>query len=256
VTDYDARQDPAEAGDVFPDASQAARLEDVDRQVDLRLADGELARRLDRIKRLAEQPAEPLLEGGIDQELPGPPRRLAEFWQREIRRHVGARGEARLREPLDRSLSAPILDALTVVFARTPGWVGADEGFRHEVDGGHLLYRTATRELEIVAVAGAEAVAEAEGVGQYYDDGWAGMTEHDARREAARLAAAEALEAARRAAEERLSAVGVQVQQVFGQVLAEAYREAILAYARNHQGRQAHLTEHDGVIDIEVELEA
>lgn len=59
----------------------------------------------------------------------------------------------------------------------------------------------------------------------------------------------------RRVAAQRLMAVGVQGRTLFNTALAESYGEAILAYARSRRASNVHRTEHDGVLDIEFELE-
>lgn len=244
-------------------------------------------------------------------------RQLAEAWEQVIRRQAtrrgAASGQARVREPLADSIGGPTLTALTAVLARRAGWQEDSNGaFRHELDGGWIVFDPATRDLEIIATVTAEVsvteeastviatgvddTIEAEGVGTYYDDGWGGITEQDAqraaeadlersldealeaRREQARAAAdaqagevverraderAEAAFAAaaqarsaelRREAASRLMAVGVQARALFHEALAEAYRDAILAYARSRAASNLQLSEHDGVLEIEFEL--
>lgn len=156
-------------------------------------------------------------------------RQLAESWEQEVRRQVVLRGravgQARVREPLGASVGGPTLATLTGVLARADGWDRDGDTFRYTLDGGYVVYHPATRELEIVAEAGAEVEAsadastvvrgqvtdtvETEGEGRYYDDNFGGVTETDARRAAERAAAraadaraAELLAAARRGAEE------------------------------------------------------
>jgi hypothetical protein len=55
-------------------------------------------------------------------------------------------------------------------------------------------------------------------------------------------------------AAERLAAVGVQGRNLFYAVLAEAYRDAILAYAQNRGANGIRCTETDGVVEIEFEM--
>jgi hypothetical protein len=85
--------------------------------------------------------------------------------------------------------------------------------------------------------------------------------------EAVRQEAAERAEAAfdeaaaaragelRLAAAERMLAVGVQGRAVFHAALADAYREAILAYALSRRASNLQQSEQDGMLDIEFELE-
>jgi len=131
-------------------------------------------------------------------------RHIQQAWEQEIRRRATrtgqAVGEARIREPLGATVGAPALVALSSVLAAAPGWELRDDTFRHEIDGGLVVYHPATRELEIIATvvgvveaAGEASVTvrgevadtvEAEGVGVFYDDNWGGITEEDAERAA------------------------------------------------------------------------
>lgn len=245
-------------------------------------------------------------------------RELAEAWEQEVRRQAtrsgSVSGEARVRESLADSVGGPTLAALTDVISQAEGWVQTPEGaFRHELDGGHIVFDPGSRELEIVAAVSGDVSVTAEasatfttelsgtvdvqGEGVYYDDGWGGRTRESARREAERnrdLAmerelrerrsraerdaetsagasverrAAERAEAAfgtaataraeelRREAERRLLAVGVEGRALFNAALADAYRDAFLAYARRRGASNVSQSEHDGVLDIEFELE-
>jgi hypothetical protein len=245
-------------------------------------------------------------------------RELAEAWAQEVRRQAtrtgSAAGEARVRESLADTVGGPTLTALTGVLGRLDGWTELDDGtFRHELDGGAIIFDPATRELEVTATVTAEVsvteeasatvdaqvaeTVEAEGVGVYYDDGWGGRTEETAQRDAeanltaameaalrrrreqatreadaaagdaVQRAAAQRADAAfaaaaaaredelRRAAAERLMTVGVQGRALFNAALADAYRDAILAYARSRRASNLHHSERDGVLDIEFELE-
>jgi hypothetical protein len=244
-------------------------------------------------------------------------RTLANAWEQEVRRQVTRRGttvgEAGIREELTGSFGTPTLAALVGVLMRADGWEADGEGFRHALDGGHVTYHPATRELEIVARAESEVevsaeastvvagqltdTVDADGEGTYYDDEWAGHTrrraEADAEADAARALDAQAAnlahEARRRAEEDqgasveaqaarradaafaqasadrteqlrrdaaaRLDAVGVQGRAVFHQALADAYRDAILAYARSRRAEGVRCTRDGGVLDIEFEIE-
>lgn len=67
-------------------------------------------------------------------------------------------------------------------------------------------------------------------------------------------AAARAAELHREAAD-RLLAVGAQGRALFHAALADAYRDAIIAYARSRRASNLQTSEQDGVLDIEFELE-
>jgi hypothetical protein len=245
-------------------------------------------------------------------------RRLTESWDQEVRRqvtlHGQAVGRACVREGMGETLGRPVLVALDRVLDELDGWEPVDSGYRHEVDGGYVLYHADTGELEVVAelrtdvqaageatvtVQGAvQETLDVEGVGRYYDDGWGGLTADTARRDAeahaqheleraaaeriartraeleegtaddllaqaqeaaeAELAAATAARSAQldQDAVQRLAAVGVQARRLFNQALAQAYRDAILAYARSRQAQGLRVSETGGVLDIEFEMEA
>ena len=78
-----------------------------------------------------------------------------------------------------------------------------------------------------------------------------------ARAEAA-LATASAARRAQlqRAAAARLTAIGVQGRNLFHAALADAYRDAILAYARSRGADGIRYSETDGVLEIEFEMPA
>jgi hypothetical protein len=242
---------------------------------------------------------------------------LAQAWDQEVRRQVtlrgAATGRAGVRESLSASLGIPVLSALDRVLDGLEGWQPRDGGYRHAVDGGYLHYHPGTGELEIVAEASADVEAqgqaqttvsgtveetlEAEGVGRFYDDGWGGLNEDTARRDAEAdaqreldAAAAQRLAAARsqadaeaggavqeqanaaarqalaartaartaeleRQAADQLATVGVQARALFHQALAQAYRDAILAYARSRNAEGVQLSGSDGVLEIQFEME-
>lgn len=140
-------------------------------------------------------------------------RELAESWRREVSRTVQlsgqVQGEARVCQSLAATLAEPVLRGIEMALDRgLPGWRPVEGGFRHEVEGGYVLYDPDRRCLEIVALA--EACVTAEGKaedlltgqveqtlstaaeGQYYEDGWGGRTQEVAEAEA-RKAAEEAL---------------------------------------------------------------
>ena len=131
-------------------------------------------------------------------------RRLSEAWTQEVRRQVRlnaeAVGRARVRQPLGTVLGGPVLLALERALEQRDGWHEVPEGFRHDLDGGYVVYHVDTRELETVAELRTQVSAEqeastqvsgvvedtlrVEGEGRYYDDGWGGLTERSARRDA------------------------------------------------------------------------
>jgi hypothetical protein len=244
-------------------------------------------------------------------------RDLSEAWQHEVARTVRmtgrAVGSARIRQPIGASLGTPARRALDAAFATgIPGWTAVDEGFRHEVEGGYVVYHPDDQTLEIVATCETEIAVEgraaqqirgvvqgairAEGVSTIYDDGWGGRTEavghneataranelldrerqkklEEARRDAeagianavegsARDAAAANLqnEAARREAElarqatARLDAVGARCRAAFHDVLARAYRDALLAYARRQNAEVVECRDENGVLSVELRV--
>jgi len=147
---------------------------------------------------------------------------------------------------------------------------------------------TAQDEATVTAGAEAEGVVEVEGAGTYYDDEWGGRTTEAARRaaedqarseavgrarERARRAADETSEAAsveaerqadaslalaatarreelRRQAVDSLMAVGVEGRSIFQHALGDAYRDAILAYARARNANDIRSSEDGDVLDL------
>jgi hypothetical protein len=244
-------------------------------------------------------------------------RQLTQAWEHEVRRLATVTGtavaEVRIREEMDAGIGQPTLDALADVLAGQEDWQEQDGAFRRDFEDGYLLYHVEEQELEIVVRLTAEVSAEAEaavtargqldeaisatGTGRYYDDGWGGVTEADARRVAEQAAeqalgtqsrqrAAQERDAAEQAHDEevralaqqqaeaelaarvaeqasalraealgRLSAAGIEARTLFHQVLALAYRDAILAYAREHHASGIVCTDTGGVVDIQFEME-
>jgi hypothetical protein len=238
-------------------------------------------------------------------------------WQAEVSRTIElcatVSGEARIRQGLDSELSPQTLRALEMALA-TPdsGWQEVEGGYRRDVDGGHVVYLTDERALEIVATSSDEIRAlgeasreiegrvtrdvRARGTGDYYEDGYRGRTEEAGRRDAeqdanrniealkdrhverakrraerhasgeveaeARARAESDLERraeARRSqlegeARRHLDAVGLRGRQAFNRVLASAYRDAILAYARANHADGVVCTETGEVIEIEFKV--
>jgi hypothetical protein len=58
------------------------------------------------------------------------------------------------------------------------------------------------------------------------------------------------------AARDRLVAIGIQGRTLFYRVLAEAYREAILSYARDRGAEGVSWTNRDGILEIQFEMQA
>ena len=193
-------------------------------------------------------------------------RQVAEAWAREVERvaeqAMTITGEARVRQALDASVAGPALAALErALEAGMPGWQAVEGGYRHDVDGGHVIYSPETRTLEIVAVLADEVrgqgsararlegrvEAEIQGSGGsfYYDDGYAGRTRDVARQEA--LAEAEvgigravavhldeAARAAEAAAEAALRARAEAAARADLEARAAQAREALDARAAEH----------------------
>lgn len=177
-------------------------------------------------------------------------RQLAEAWDHEVRRQVtlGGRavGRAAVREQVAERLGRPVLATLDNALAGLDGWQAVDDGYRIDLDGGYAQYHSDTGELEIVAElaediqaqgeaaatvrAEVEALIEAQGTGTYYDDGWGGLTEQTARRDAE----ADAQRALERVAAERTSQAKQAAESGAGQQVrarAEAAAQEALAAA-------------------------
>jgi len=186
-------------------------------------------------------------------------RRLAEAWDQEVRRqvtlHGQAVGRASVRENLAGTVGRPVLACMDRVLDELDGWQATDDGYRHDVDGGYVMFRTDTYELEIVAeqtsqVRGEGEAAttvraavdddlEAEGTGRYYDDEWGGFTERRARQ----AAEAEAQRALDQAAADRIAAARELADAGAGdEVRAAAERQAQEALARAVAAREEQLT--------------
>jgi hypothetical protein len=58
-----------------------------------------------------------------------------------------------------------------------------------------------------------------------------------------------------RAAAAVLASIGVQGRAFLNQALAQAYRDAILAFARSRRAEGIRMSESGGVLDIEFEME-
>ncbi|TCO52886.1 hypothetical protein [Actinocrispum wychmicini] len=250
-------------------------------------------------------------------------RKIAEAWRTEIKQAATARGdvssEARMTQLISDYLPEPARRAFEQAMRSSPDWELTDGEYRREVPGGHVAYRPDTGELEIVvrlsvaieAVGTAKLVAEgevvdevtAEGIGTYYADGFGGITEEHAKRQAEKAADAkltelaeqrtaslkqkaedkakhelkkrqrEATEQAKLSAEHKLTTqaqelqtgldvrAGEQLEQVQAetlkgifQLVAAGYSAALQEYAAQY-GQNLQVSEEDGVIAIEFELE-
>lgn len=150
-------------------------------------------------------------------------RQMEQAWEREVERCaevVGSvAGEARVRQRLDASIGGSALVALRTALAQGfPGWNEVEGGYRHDVQGGYVVYHPEDHELEIVATMSeelrtqaaargtlsgrVEGTVEAEGIGNYYDDGWGGRTRERGLSDAQRAAEAALENAVQRRIEE------------------------------------------------------
>lgn len=193
-------------------------------------------------------------------------RQVRESWEREVRRVAQASadlaGEARIRQTLDDSVGGPALMALQTLLANGfEDWAEQPDGsFRHNVDGGYVLYHPDDRALEIIAAVSQNITEtgeaserlsgeiaeqlEARADGSYYDDGYNGRTEQRARQEA-QHAAEQALDetirqrrnSAEQAAEQqRDAALRTQAEEVAQRRIAE--RGATLQPELNRRARE------------------
>jgi hypothetical protein len=157
---------------------------------------------------------------------------LAEAWRREVSRterlSTGVVGEARVWQPLGETLGVPARRALEAALrAGVEGWRAVDGGYRHDVEGGYVVYHMREHALEIVAVQAGEVSVEAtvseilsgevrgtitaEGHGVYFDDGWGNRDEAHAAREAQQDAQRSLAEETRRRVEADQSAREAEV---------------------------------------------
>jgi hypothetical protein len=189
-------------------------------------------------------------------------RELAEAWAQEVRRRATrsgrAAGQARVRESLADSVGGPTLAALSGVLARLDGWTETPEGtFTHELDGGAVTFDPAARELEISATVTAEVsvteeaaatvdarvsgTVEAEGEGVWYDDGWGGLTEETAQRDAEQNLSRAMVEAMRQrreqAGRDADAAAGAEMERAAAARAEAAFAAA--AAAREQELRRA-----------------
>lgn len=153
-------------------------------------------------------------------------------------------------------------EAAATVRGRTEGTVEAqgegvyyDDGYRGTTESSATAdaRRNAERELDSAAarrIADEQLAAERR-EGRAVASAAAARAEEELARVAARRG-----EQLHGAAAARLDRVGVQARNLFHRVLAEAYRDAVLAYARSRQATGLVVREQDGVLDIEFEIEA
>jgi hypothetical protein len=152
-------------------------------------------------------------------------------------------------------------EASTTVDAQVSGTIEAEgEGVYYDDGWGGYTAETAQQDAERnLSAAMDEALRRRREHASREADAVAGdavQREAAARAEMAFAAATAAREdELRRTAVDRLMAVGVQGRALFHTALAEAYRDAILAYARSRRASNLHHSEQDGVLDIEFELE-
>jgi FtsH ternary system-associated peptide len=152
-------------------------------------------------------------------------------------------------------------EAAETVEARLSGPVEAEgEGVYYDDEWGGHTEETAQRDAQNNLTRAMEDAVRRrrEDAAQEADAAAGDAVEREARAraEAAFAAASAAREAElRRAASERLLAIGAAGRALFNAALAEAYRDAILAYARSRRASNLHHSERDGVLDIEFELE-
>lgn len=157
-------------------------------------------------------------------------RDIAEAWEAEVSRSVSlsaeVTGEARICEPLSSTLASPVMNALENLLENgTEGWQEIEQGYRHDVEGGYVVYNIEATTLEIVAALQDHVKAEASATeiyngmhretlttkqeGKFYDDGWGGRTESVAKAEAEK-SAQQALD---KQAQSRMQAIRQQAEQ-------------------------------------------
>lgn len=152
-------------------------------------------------------------------------------------------------------------EAATVVTAEVADTVEAEgEGVYYDDGWGGITEQDAQRTAEQNLGQSLQEAMQArrDSARQEADAAAGGEVERQAgdRAEAAFTAAAQARAAElRREATERLISVGVQGRALFHEALADAYRDAIVAFARSRRARNLQHSERDGVLDIEFELE-
>lgn len=124
-------------------------------------------------------------------------RQINEAWEREVTRAVQLQGlvsgQARVIQQLGPTVGVPALEAIQQLLAEgVPDWQRTDAGYRHDVEGGYVVYDPLQQTIAIVAEcedlvtatgAHTEALsgllqteASQTGEGMYDVDGWGGRT--------------------------------------------------------------------------------
>jgi hypothetical protein len=133
-------------------------------------------------------------------------------------------------------------------------------GTYYDDNWGGITARDARRAAEEQAKEAVEAAAreraQAARAAADEREGAALVAEAGARADAALADVAAARERElRAAAADQLATVGVQGRNAFHRALANAYRDAVLAFARSRRAEGIQCTQADGVVDIEFELQ-
>jgi hypothetical protein len=173
-------------------------------------------------------------------------RELEEAWSAVVQRTttVGTTvvGEARVVQPFGDTLGAATRRTFEQAIEEAADWTQVDDGHRHSVPGGYVVYRPESGEIEIVAelreeveVAGratavlegtARGTIETDAAGRYYDDGYGGRTRERAEQEARAQADAGLAELTRRRIrEERLRAEQARAESLSEEAAAAARAE-------------------------------
>lgn len=206
------------------------------------------------------------------------PRLLVEAWRREVSRVLElkqAPREARVRQPLGEVLGHPALRALEAKLAsEDSGWWPVGDGYQYDVEGGYVIYLRDEMAIEIVAMLEEDSrvivqandkleaqvrnmsTAENKGLenadgGQ---DGCSRINEQHARENVEHGLDQETVRCQTDQSEwvqRHLERVGLRCQQALYQLLASAYRDAILAYAKQRGAEKIHCDDLDETIDIE-----
>jgi hypothetical protein len=152
-------------------------------------------------------------------------------------------------------------EASIVVRTEASGTVeGEGVGTYYDDNWADITREDATRaaEQDLARSLAAAAEQRREQVRRATDDEAGGQVwQQAARRADAELGAASAARSAelQRRATDRLVAVGIEGRNLFHLALAEAYRDAILAYARTRRADNIRCTEDGGTVEIEFELQ-
>jgi hypothetical protein len=185
-------------------------------------------------------------------------RMVAEAWRAKIERAARARGdvssEARLVLSVTDLLPPPARLAFEQVMRASLEWVWTDGEYRRSVPGGHTAYRPDIGELEIV-IRLSDAI---EAVGRACEATEAYEATEGARRSTERQPTLQAAEMRRDLdvhPSQQLEAVQGDTLEGIFQLIATGYSTVLMAYARSRSARNLQVSEHDGVIEIQFELE-